>query len=74
MLLRLINDIMAISAMDANGLTMKPADIDFAKAFDRICVCRWLACGESECAVYQGESPIRLYKPFGRRKNHTGHT
>ena len=28
---------MAISAMDANGLTMKPADIDFAKAFDEMC-------------------------------------
>ncbi|MCR5712933.1 MAG: PAS domain-containing sensor histidine kinase [Prevotella sp.] len=37
MLLRLINDIMAISSMDANGLIMKPADVDFAKAFNDIC-------------------------------------
>lgn len=37
MLLRLINDIMAISAMDANGLTMKPVDMDFAKTFDETC-------------------------------------
>lgn len=37
MLLRLINDIMAISAMDANGLTMNPTDTDFAHAFDDLC-------------------------------------
>lgn len=37
MLLRLINDIMAISAMDANGLTMNPTDTDFAHAFDELC-------------------------------------
>ncbi len=37
MLLRLINDIMAISAMDSNGLVMNPKDTDYAKAFDEIC-------------------------------------
>lgn len=37
MLLRLINDIMAISAMDSNGLIMKPADCDFAHSFDEMC-------------------------------------
>ena len=37
MLLRLINDIMAISSMDSNGLTINPEDIDFAKAFDEAC-------------------------------------
>lgn len=37
MLLRLINDIMAISSMDSNGLVMKPEDTDFAHAFDDIC-------------------------------------
>lgn len=37
MLLRLINDIMAISSMDANGLIMKPIDTDFAQAFNDIC-------------------------------------
>ena len=37
MLLRLINDIMAISAMDSNGLIMSPADTDFAQAFNEIC-------------------------------------
>lgn len=37
MLLRLINDIMAISAMDTNGLIMNPVDADFAQAFNDIC-------------------------------------
>ncbi|MBQ9230649.1 MAG: PAS domain-containing protein [Prevotella sp.] len=37
MLLRLINDIMAISAMDSNGLIMKPVDCDFARSFDEMC-------------------------------------
>jgi len=37
MLLRLINDIMAISSMDANGLTIRPEPTDFAKRFDEIC-------------------------------------
>ena len=37
MLLRLINDIMAISAMDSNGLIMNPVEIDFAQAFNDIC-------------------------------------
>lgn len=37
MLLRLINDIMAISAMDSNGLIMKPIDCDFARSFDEMC-------------------------------------
>ena len=37
MLLRLINDIMAISSMDSNGLIMKPVDTDFSKAFDEMC-------------------------------------
>lgn len=37
MLLRLINDIMAISSMDTNGFVITPQDTDFAKAFDEIC-------------------------------------
>ena len=37
MLLRLVNDIMAISSMDSNGLIMNPEDVDFAKAFDEAC-------------------------------------
>lgn len=37
MLLRLINDIMAVSSMDTNGLTMNPQDTDFAKDFEEIC-------------------------------------
>lgn len=37
MLLRLINDIMAISAMDSNGLIMTPTDTDFAVAFNEMC-------------------------------------
>ena len=37
MLLRLINDIMAVSSMDTNGLIMNPQDTDFAKDFEEIC-------------------------------------
>ncbi|MBR1687083.1 MAG: PAS domain-containing protein [Prevotella sp.] len=37
MLLRLINDILAISAMDSNGLIMQPEEVDFAQSFDEIC-------------------------------------
>lgn len=37
MLLRLINDIMAISSMDANGLIMKPVEVDFAQSFNEMC-------------------------------------
>ena len=37
MLLRLINDIMAISAMDSNGLILNPVNTDFSQAFNDIC-------------------------------------
>lgn len=37
MLLRLIDDIMVISAMDSNGLIIRPEDCDFAHSFDEIC-------------------------------------
>ncbi len=37
MLLRLINDIMAVSSMDTNGLIMNPQDTDFAKDYEEIC-------------------------------------
>ena len=37
MLLRLINDIMAISAMDSNGLIINPVNTDFSQAFNEIC-------------------------------------
>ena len=37
MLLRLIDDIMVISAMDSNGLIIRPEDCDFAHNFDEIC-------------------------------------
>ena len=37
MLLRLINDILDLSAMDSNALVMKPEERDFSKAFDDIC-------------------------------------
>ena len=38
MLLRLINDIMAVSSMDTNGLIMNPQDTDFAKDYEEICL------------------------------------
>ena len=37
MLLRLINDILAISALDAGGIHIEIAETDFAKSFDDIC-------------------------------------
>ena len=37
MLMRLINDILAISSLDAGGIRIEPAEIDFAKSFDDIC-------------------------------------
>jgi len=37
MLMRLINDILDLSEMDSNGLTMRPKDIDFAKEFNEMC-------------------------------------
>ena len=37
MLLRLINDILAISSLDAGGISIEPKEVDFAKSFDDIC-------------------------------------
>ncbi len=37
MLLRLINDFLAISSIESNGLSITPKDIDFAKEFNDIC-------------------------------------
>lgn len=37
MLLRLIDDIMVISAMDSNGLMIRPEDCDFAHEFNDMC-------------------------------------
>ena len=37
MLLRLINDILAISTLDTGGIHIEPKAVDFAKAFDDIC-------------------------------------
>lgn len=37
MLLRLINDILAISSVDAGGIHIEPRKVDFAKTFDDIC-------------------------------------
>lgn len=37
MLLRLIDDIMVISAMDSNGLIIRPEDCDFAREFNSMC-------------------------------------
>ena len=37
MLMRLINDILAISSLDTGGIHLEPAETDFAKSFDDIC-------------------------------------
>ena len=37
MLLRLINDILAISQLDEGGIRIEPRQVDFAKSFDDIC-------------------------------------
>ena len=37
MLMRLINDILAISSLDTGGIHLEPSEVDFAKAFDNIC-------------------------------------
>ena len=37
MLMRLINDILAISSLDTGGIHLEPAKTDFAKSFDDIC-------------------------------------
>ena len=36
MLMRLINDILAISSADTSGINIEPAEVDFAKCFDDI--------------------------------------
>ena len=37
MLLRLINDILAISSLDTGGIHIEPSKVDFAKSFNDIC-------------------------------------
>lgn len=37
MLMRLINDILAISSLDTEGIHLEPKKVDFAKSFDDIC-------------------------------------
>ena len=37
MLMRLINDLLALSSVDSGGITLEPEDIDFSKTFDDIC-------------------------------------
>lgn len=37
MLLRLINDILAISSLDAGGIHIEPREVDFAQSFNDIC-------------------------------------
>ena len=37
MLLRLINDILAISSLDSGGIHIEPSKVDFAKSFNDIC-------------------------------------
>lgn len=38
MLMRLINDLLALSSEDAGGITLENEDVDFSKTFDEICI------------------------------------
>jgi signal transduction histidine kinase len=38
MLLRLINDILAVSTLDSDGIKIMKQEVDFAKTFDEICL------------------------------------
>ena len=61
MLLRLINDILAISNMDSDAAQLTPEDVDFATAFDDIC--QSLAQRVQEPAVeFQKDNPYRSLK------------
>ena len=53
MLMRLINDILAISSLDTGGIHLEPAETDFAKSFDDICESLRSACGEPGVAFIQ---------------------
>ena len=60
MLLRLINDILEISSMDANAISMEPEDVDFAQRFND--VAHSLAERVQEPAVtYQVDSPYDTF-------------
>ncbi|MBR1389242.1 MAG: PAS domain-containing protein [Prevotella sp.] len=37
MLLRLINDILAVSTLDSSGMTIEEREVDFSRTFDEIC-------------------------------------
>ena len=37
MLMRLINDILAVSTLDSTGITIEPAEVDFAQSFNALC-------------------------------------
>ena len=56
MLLRLINDFLAISSIESNGLSLSPTDIDFAQAFDDCC--QSLAQRVSEPIQFIKENPF----------------
>ena len=38
MLLRLVNDILAISSLNSGGIDIKPTEVDFAKEFESTCI------------------------------------
>ena len=60
MLLHIINDVLIISSMDANGLTIEPHDIDFAAAFDDICATFVLQVAEKGISLIK-ENPYSQF-------------
>ena len=38
MLMRLINDVLAVSELEGGSISIQPVDVDFAKAFDDMCI------------------------------------
>lgn len=61
MLMRLINDILAISSLDAGGMLINPENVDFARAFDDACESFRLRVMESGVEFKQ-ENPYRVFE------------
>lgn len=61
LLIHLINDILIISTMDANGPTIVPRRIDFAKAFNDLCATLELQTADSPGVTFVKENPYKAF-------------
>lgn len=59
LLIHLINDILVISTMDANGPTIIPRRVDFAKAFDDLCQTLELQVIDSPGVTFIKDNPYK---------------